>query len=183
MFLHSLSSVPSFTFPPFPSFPFLFPFTPPHPPARLKHLADLTNEDTKRLSLILLYPTPSCLHRLPPAPLHSSADKMVRTCSSVSSSSSSTRREQHSFRPELCEHQLFLKWAERIGALGGGGQWGGGCGWLSVSVSSDPALSKHTHTHIHTHRHTQTHTYTHLDRMKDEAALGVNCHRSGNGKS
>lgn len=97
---------------------FSFPFISPHPLAQLTHLADLTNEDTTHLSLIPLYPIPHSLHLPPPALLHPSADKMVKTCvaaaalPTAAAFNNSSRREQHSFRPELCEHQLFLKWAE-----------------------------------------------------------------------
>lgn len=100
------------------SFPFLFRFISPHPPAQLTHLADLTNEDTTHPSLILLSTRPPSLYLPPPAPLSLSADKMVKTCvaaaalPTAAAFNSSSRREQHSFRPELCEHQLFLKWAE-----------------------------------------------------------------------
>lgn len=72
----------SFCFLPFPfsSFLFLFPFISPHLLAQLTHLADLTNEVTTHLSLILLYPIPPSLHLLPPALFHPSADKMVKAC-------------------------------------------------------------------------------------------------------
>lgn len=99
------------------SFPFWFPFISPHLLAQPTHLADLTNEDTTYLSLILLYPLAPSLH-LPPQ--HHSIHLLTKRqrCASLpqlcqeQQHSTAVHSIQHSFRPELCEHQLFFKWVE-----------------------------------------------------------------------
>lgn len=149
------------------SFPFLFPFISPHPLAQLTHLADLTNEDTTHLSLILLYPTPPSLHLPPPALLHPSADKMVKACVAAAALPAAAHGENSIHLGPNCVNISFSlnvqNRCERWRWRGSGEE----VVLLSVSVCGEPPPPSSTH----------------LDRMTYEPALGVNCHHSGNGKS